>query len=82
MERVQASVHTFEEETGVGSVLLDDGREARFGADVFVRSALLRLRPGQRVSVELTDGEPGDGGRGVAVRRLWIVGIGPGEAIR
>ncbi|GAA1889612.1 cold-shock protein [Lapillicoccus jejuensis] len=74
---MQASVHTFDEETGAGSVLLDDGREARFGADVFARSALLRLRGGQRVSVELAEGEAA-----ASVRRLWIVGIGPGETIR
>lgn len=87
---MQASVHTFEEQTGAGSVLLDDGREVRFTADVFERSALLRLRPGQRVSVELTgagrddDGDAGGHGEGdgPAVRRIWIVGIGPGETIR
>lgn len=70
---MQASVHTFDEDTGAGSVLLDGGREVPFAADVFARSALLRLRAGQRVSVEVGDG---------ALTRLWLVGIGPGETIR
>jgi 2-phospho-L-lactate guanylyltransferase len=70
---MQASVHTFDEATGAGSALLDDGREVSFSAEVFGRSALRHLRPGQRVSIELTDG--------ATVERLWIVGIGDDQRI-
>jgi cold shock CspA family protein len=70
---VQASVHGFDEQTGFGSVLLDDGVERGFDGDVFFASGLRHLRVGQRVSVDLA---------GDAVTRLWIVGIGDGEPIR
>lgn len=70
---MQASVHTFDESSGAGSVLLDDGREVAFSADTFAGSALRHLRPGQRLSIELgSDG---------SVSRLWIVGIGEGQRI-
>lgn len=70
---MQASVHGFDEQTGFGSVLLDDGVERGFDGDVFFASGLRHLRVGQRVSVDLS---------GDAVTRLWIVGIGDGEPIR
>lgn len=70
---MQASVHTFGD--GRGSVLLDDGREVPFEADAWAASGLRHLRMGQRVSVTLAPDER-------TVTRLWIVGIGPGEAIR
>ncbi|WP_137121814.1 cold-shock protein [Segeticoccus rhizosphaerae] len=70
---MQASVHHFDPSTGSGSVLLDDGREVPFDTDVFARSGLRHLRTGQRVSVVLGEG---------ALTRLWIRGIGDGEAIR
>ena len=70
---MQASVHGFDEATGFGSVLLDDGVERWFDGEVFFRSGLRHLRVGQRVTVEL-DGE--------SVTRLWIVGIGEGQPIR
>lgn len=69
---MQASIHTFAED-GSGSALLDDGRLVSWPAEVFAGSALRHVRPGQRVSVEV-DGDE--------VTRLWIVGIGEGEAIR
>lgn len=69
---MQASVHTFDETTRAGSVLLDTGEEQPFDAEVFAASALRHLRPGQRVSIESRDG---------ALTRLWVVGIGPGETI-
>jgi len=69
---MQATVHTFDEETRSGSVLLDDGRERPFDSDVFAKSALRHLRSGQRVSIETAD---------EVVTRLWVVGIGPGERI-
>ena len=69
---MQASVHTFDADTGAGSVLLDDGRERAFAAEVFARSGLRHLRVGQRVSLTATDER---------ITRVWIVGIGDGEAI-
>jgi 2-phospho-L-lactate guanylyltransferase len=71
---MQASVHTFDETTGAGTALLDDGREVAFPAEVFARSALRHLRAGQRVSIELTEGT-------TTVERLWIVGIGDDQRI-
>jgi 2-phospho-L-lactate guanylyltransferase len=70
---VQANVHGFDERTGSGSVLLDDGVERGFDAEVFSRSGLRHLRVGQRVSVDIA---------GESVTRLWIVGIGEGQPIR
>jgi 2-phospho-L-lactate guanylyltransferase len=70
---MQASVHTFDEETGAGSALLDDGREVHFSAAVFAASALRHLRVGQRLSLDL--------GEGTTVDRLWIVGIGDDQTI-
>jgi cold shock CspA family protein len=70
---VQGSVHEFDEATGAGAVLLDDGRRSAFAADVFAASGLLHLRVGQRVSIDLD---------GPTVTRLWIVGIGEGQPIR
>ena len=72
-DRVQASVHGFDEQTGFGSVLLDDGVERWFDGEVFFGSGLRHLRVGQRVSVEI---------EGETVTRLWIVGIGEGQPIR
>ena len=71
---MQASVHTFDEQSGSGTALLDDGREVRFSSDVFARSSLRHLRAGQRVSIELDEG-------GADIERLWIVGIGDDQRI-
>jgi 2-phospho-L-lactate/phosphoenolpyruvate guanylyltransferase len=71
---MQASVHTFDEATGAGTALLDDGREVAFAAEVFARSALRHLRPGQRISIDLATGT-------TTVERLWIVGIGDDQRI-
>ncbi|MEO6145155.1 MAG: hypothetical protein ABIP19_14355 [Dermatophilaceae bacterium] len=70
---MQASVHKYDDESGSGSVLLDDGREIPFDGTIVDASGLRRLRPGQRVSIEMSTS---------AVSRLWIVGIGDGETIR
>jgi 2-phospho-L-lactate guanylyltransferase len=70
---MQASVHTFDESTGAGSALLDDGREVRFSPAVFATSALRHLRVGQRLSIDL--------GEGTTIERLWIVGIGDDQTI-
>ena len=70
---VQASIHTFDGESG--SALLDDGRLVTFAGQAWAASGLRHLRVGQRVSVELVDGEP-------VASRVWVVGIGHGETIR
>ena len=70
---MQASVHRYDDASGSGSVLLDDGREVPFDSIAFDASGLRLVRPGQRVSIEMSES---------AVTRLWIVGIGDGEAIR
>lgn len=70
---MQASVHRYQEDDGSGSVLLDDGREIPFDGTVMDASGLRLLRPGQRVSIEMS---------ATALTRLWIVGIGDGEPIR
>jgi hypothetical protein len=69
---MQASVHKYDDTTGSGSVLLDDGLEVPFDGLVMDASGLRLVRPGQRVSIEMS---------GAAVTRLWIVGIGDGETI-
>lgn len=73
VSRVQGSVHRFDEQSGAGSVLLDDGRELPFDEHVFARSGLRHLRVGQRVSL-VAEKE--------RVTRVWVVGIGDGEAVR
>ena len=70
---MQASVHQYHDESGAGSVLLDDGREIPFEGTVFDASGLRHVRVGQRVSIEMS---------ATAWTRLWIVGIGDGEPIR
>jgi len=69
---MQASVHRYDDESGSGSVLLDDGREIPFERNVLDASGLRHVRPGQRVSIEMS---------ATALTRLWIVGIGDGEPI-
>ena len=70
---MQASVHKYSDESGSGSVLLDDGREIPFEGNVLDASGLRHLRPGQRLSIEMS---------ATALTRLWIVGIGDSESIR
>ena len=48
---VQGTVATFDERTGDGSVVLDDGTAVRFPGAAFAASGLRLLRPGQRVSL-------------------------------
>lgn len=71
---MQGSVHTFDERTGAGSLLLDDGAEVTFTGEVFGASALRHLRAGQRLSLDL-------GPAGRVVTKLWIVGIGDDQVI-
>lgn len=70
---MQATVHTFDETSGTGSVLTDNGRELPFGASAFAASCLMHVRPGQRINIEV-------GAAGIS--RMWIEGIGPGQRIR
>lgn len=51
---MQATVSRFDDGTGDGAVLLDDGRELTFGAGALAGTRLRLLRPGQRVRVELS----------------------------
>ena len=69
---MQANVHRYQPENRSGSVLLDDGREIPFDGSVFDTSGLRHVRPGQRVSIEMS---------GTELTRLWIVGIGDTELI-
>lgn len=71
---VQATIHRIEPD-GSGSALLDDGVEVALPPGAAVAGGLRHLRVGQRVSVELDD-------TGLAVTRVWVVGIGPGQDIR
>ncbi len=69
---MQATTHSFDPTSGAGTVLLDDGRERPFSADVFAHSGLRLLRVGQRVSIGMDSD---------VITRLWVVGIGDGEPI-
>ena len=48
---MQGTVATFDEPTGAGSVVLDDGTMVEFPATAFAASGLRMLRPGQRVGL-------------------------------
>jgi len=49
---MQGTVATFEQDTGAGTVLLDDGTEVAFPAEAFASGGLRLLRPGQRVRLD------------------------------
>ena len=51
---MQATVATFDPETGGGTVLTDDGRRIPFDGAAFAAGGLRLLRPGQRVRLDLT----------------------------
>lgn len=57
---MQASVHTFDPETGSGTVIGDDGRVWTFDSEVFAASGLRLLRVGQRLTVEPASGSAAD----------------------
>ena len=48
---MQGTVATFDERTGAGSVVLDDGTAVEFPGAAFAASGLRLLRPGQRVGL-------------------------------
>jgi 2-phospho-L-lactate guanylyltransferase len=75
LRSVQASIHTFDDDTGGGSALLDDGRTVDFGPEALADSGLRFLRPGQRVSLDVDE-------EARRATRVWIVGIGDNEVIR
>lgn len=61
----QATVATFDPDTGAGTVLLDDGRPVSFDGAAFAAGGLRLLRLGQRVRLEYAEA-------GGAVRRITI----------
>ncbi len=69
-DRMQASVHRFDAESGAGSVLLDDGTQLPFDGTAFQDSGLRLLRVGQRLTVEVA----GDGAQ-LRVVALQLFGI-------
>jgi cold shock CspA family protein len=62
---MQATVSRFDEASGAGAVLCDDGLEVPFDADVFTSAGARTIRVGQRVGVEMNDD-------GRSVRALWL----------
>jgi cold shock CspA family protein len=54
--RVQATVATFDPDTGSGTALTDDGRRVAFDGAAFAAGGLRLLRPGQRVRMDVADG--------------------------
>jgi cold shock CspA family protein len=53
---VQATVATFDPDTGTGTALLDDGRPVEFDGAAFAAGGLRLLRLGQRVRLEYAGG--------------------------
>jgi cold shock CspA family protein len=53
---VQATVATFDADSGSGTVLTDDGRRIAFDGAAFAAGGLRLLRLGQRVRLESVDG--------------------------
>lgn len=62
-------MYRFDPDVHVGSVLMDDGLVVPFGAAAFASSGLRHLRPGQRLTVELSEA-----GAEVVTMRLETVG--------
>jgi cold shock CspA family protein len=65
---MQATVSAYDDETGAGRVLLDDGVELPFGPEALTGSRLRLLRAGQRVRLDTTGS-----GAGLAIVRLQIL---------
>ena len=53
---MQATVATFDPDTGNGTALTDDGRRIAFDGAAFAAGGLRLLRPGQRVRMDVADG--------------------------
>jgi cold shock CspA family protein len=71
---VQATVRSFDQVTGSGTVFLDDGTVCVFGAGVFALSGFRLLRAGQRVAIRL--GPAGE----VTALTLPTLPLPPGDA--
>ncbi len=56
---MQATVYRYDPASGSGSVLTDQGAVLEFGLDALELSGLRHLRPGQRLTVERSDGDSG-----------------------
>ena len=54
-QSMQATVLTFDVETGAGTVVADSGTVVPFGSEAFAASGLRLLRPGQRVRLTRSD---------------------------
>ncbi|HEX2704228.1 MAG TPA: hypothetical protein VHM65_00580 [Candidatus Lustribacter sp.] len=70
---MQATVHAFDDTTGSGVLIGDDGLLFDLPTVAFAGSGLRHLRPGQRLTIERTE----DG----AVTRVWMVGVGDGQPV-
>jgi 2-phospho-L-lactate guanylyltransferase len=52
---MQATVFSYEPQSGTGSVITDQGVVLPFDEQAFAVSGLRHLRPGQRLTIELDD---------------------------
>jgi cold shock CspA family protein len=68
---MQATVRSFDPESGSGSVFLDDGTVAGFGPEAFAGSGLRLLRPGQRVTIGC---DPGGAVTGLTLATFRLAG--------
>ena len=75
---MQATVHEFDQDARCGRVVTDDGLLIPFGAQAFAASGLRLLRPGQRLTVEVTESH---GARLVHALRLGNVGTPGGQSL-
>lgn len=84
---MQASVHTFDPDSGAGSVLRDDGTVLPFEPIAWSASGLRHLRVGQRVCIRLFDENEGPEHKETSastpprVKALFIAGVGDGQPI-
>jgi 2-phospho-L-lactate guanylyltransferase len=76
---MQATVHRFDPATRSGVVVTDDGELLPFGGPTFDESPLRLVRPGQRLTVEVT----GTGTEARVTRiALTTVGVVPSKPSR
>ncbi|MGL5858400.1 MAG: cold-shock protein [Angustibacter sp.] len=73
---MQANVHRFDDHTGAGSVITDDGLVLAFDLAALTHSGLRRLRVGQRLTVEMREQDAGQPPR---VATLALAGIPPAQ---
>ncbi len=55
----QGTIKEYEDETGTGSLLLEDGREVAIDATSIADEAIRTLRLGQRVKFDLVEADEG-----------------------